>query len=246
VIGFGEACDVRLRSYAILIAIFFASTPIASGQYTSRGGPDPNKPAASDRVDESSPAPLPSLIAPLKQQSEADPYKAITTRQRVRWFLTSTMGTQNLAGGLFAAGVGTAFNRPVEYGPHWGGFADRYGMRMTGVVTGNAIEAGLGSLDGEDPRYFRVPDRPFMSRVGNTVRMAFVARRESGTVGPAYARYVAIGGNNFLSNTWRPYSEANTQDALLRTTEGFAGRIAANAFQEFWPDVRGLFSHKEH
>jgi hypothetical protein len=42
---------------------------------------------------------------------------------------------------------------------------------------------------------------------------------------------------SFLSNTWRVHSEANTQDALLRVSEGFAGRLAANAFAEFWPDI---------
>jgi len=111
-------------------------------------------------------------------------------------------------------------------------------MRMTGIVTGNAIETGAGFLLHEDPRYFRVPDRPFKSRVGNVVRLTFVARRDDGSYGPAYARYVAVSGNNFLSNTWRVQSEANTRDAILRTGEGFAGRMAANAFEEFWPDLK--------
>ena len=113
-------------------------------------------------------------------------------------------------------------------------------MRMTGIVTGNAIEASVGSLWGEDPRYFRVPDRPFKQRVTNVIRTTFVARRADGSFQPAYARYAAISGNNFLSNTWRVHSEANTQDALLRTAEGFAGRMAANAFEEFWPDAKEL------
>jgi len=33
-------------------------------------------------------------------------------------------------------------------------------MRLTGVSTGKAIEAGLGSLWGEDPRYFRAAGQP--------------------------------------------------------------------------------------
>jgi hypothetical protein len=75
--------------------------------------------------------------------------------------------------------------------------------------------------------------------VGNVVRLTFVARSDDGGLGPAYARYAAIVGGNFLSNTWRVHSEANVKDALLRSSEGFAGRIAANAFTEFWPDVKG-------
>jgi hypothetical protein len=111
-------------------------------------------------------------------------------------------------------------------------------MRITGIVTGNAIEASAGSLWGEDPRYFRVPDQPLKARLRNVVRLAFVARHPDGSFGLAYARYMAISGNNFLSNSWRAQSEANTHDAILRTGEGFAGRMAANAFEEFWPDIK--------
>ena len=55
---------------------------------------------------------------------------------------------------------------------------------------------------------------------------------------PAYARYVAIPGNNFLSNTWREPSEATNSSAAYRTGLGFLGRMAGNAFMEFWPDVK--------
>ncbi len=156
------------------------------------------------------------------------------------------MDPANLVGGILQSALGTAPNRPKEYGPYWGGFADRYGMGMTRSVTGNAIEAGVGLILREDSRYFRVPDRPFEARVGNVVRLAFAARGGGGRFGPAYARYGSIIGDNFLSNTWRVHSEANTHDALLRTSEGFRGLLAANAFEEFWPDVKKRVFHKHH
>ena len=111
-------------------------------------------------------------------------------------------------------------------------------MRLTGIVTGNVMEASIGTLWREDPRYFRVPDQPFKARVRNIVRLTFVARRADGNFAPAYARYIAVSGNNFpLSNTWRVDSEANTHDAVLRTLEGFAGAHGKQyAFEEFfWP-----------
>jgi len=55
--------------------------------------------------------------------------------------------------GLFSAGIGTGRDTAKEHGLHWGGFGDRYGMRLTGISTGNVIEAGLGALWEEDPRY---------------------------------------------------------------------------------------------
>jgi len=208
--------------------------------------PEPGQASPSDEADESKDVNPPSLITPLKPQTQDAPYRAITTRQRLRWFITNTIGPPHLAGGVFVSAFGTALDRPKEYGPHWGGFADRYGMRMTGIVTGNAMEASIGLLLREDPRYFRVQDRPFGARIGNVVRLTFVARSDDGSYGPAYARYMAIAGNNFLSNTWRAHSEANVQDALLRTAEGFAGRMAVNAFEEFWPSVKKRIFVKRH
>jgi hypothetical protein len=173
------------------------------------------------------------------------PYESITGQQRLNWFAKSTVGAESLSGGLFSAAIGTARDKPVEYGPHWGGFGDRYGMRLTGVSTGNAMEAGLGAIWGEDPRYFRSEDRGIKARIGNAVLMTFAARQRDGHLGPAYARFISTPGNNFLSNTWRADSEANSHDAALRTLWGFLGRMGGNAFQEFWPDVQKYVLHRK-
>ena len=171
-------------------------------------------------------------------------YQPITGSQRASWFAESTIGRDSLMGGVISSAWGTMLNSPSEYGPHWDGFAKRYGMRLTGVSTGNAMEAGFGALWGEDPRYFREPDAPFKSRVGHIIKMTFLAQDRDGKVMPAYARYIAIPGNNFLSNTWRADSEATTSAAVTRTLTGFLGRMAGNAFDEFWPDVKQRLSRK--
>ncbi len=164
-------------------------------------------------------------------------YHGISRGERLNWFVHSTAGGTSLVGGLFSAGLGTAIDGPSEYGPHWEGFGKRYGMRLTGISTGNAIEATLGASLGEDPRYFHTIHRPFGSRVKNIVDLTFRAYRIDGERHPAFARYAATFGNNFLSNTWRVQSEANWQHALIRTAEGFGGRALSNVFREFAPEV---------
>lgn len=181
--------------------------------------------------------PTQQTAPPNAPSASIKPYHAITPRQRLQWFAQSTVGPETLAVGLFSAGIGTARDAPREYGGHWGGFADRYGMRLTGVSTGNAMEAGLGAIWGEDPRYFRAYRQSFAGRIRNVVGMSFLAHNRSGQLSPAYARYVAMPGNNFLSNTWRADSEANNRAAAVRTGLGFLGLMGKNAFTEFWPDV---------
>jgi hypothetical protein len=173
-----------------------------------------------------------------KSPSEMQRYEPISGSRRVDWFFVRTVGPESLFAGLFTAGIGTGRDKPEEYGPHVEGFTKRYGMRFTGVATSNAMEAGLGALWGEDPRYFRANGRPLRARVMNVVVLTFVARRRDGRYEPAYARYLAITGSNFIANTWRADSEATTNAALTRAALGFAGHLADNAFQEFWPNLR--------
>ena len=119
-------------------------------------------------------------------------------------------------------------------------------MRFTGIATSNAMEAGLGSLWGEDPRYFRDAHGPIKARIGHAVLTTFTARNREGKSMPAYARYIAIPGNNFLSNTWRADSEANAKSAAIRSVYGVLGRMGGNAFAEFWPDVKKLAFHRKN
>jgi hypothetical protein len=108
------------------------------------------------------------------------------------------------------------------------------------------MEAGLGALWGEDPRHFPCMHRPFRERAKNVIVMTFVAHNRSGQTSPAYARYAATAGNNFLSNAWRADSEANNHAAAVRTLLGFAGLMSKNAFEEFWPTARQHIFHGKH
>jgi hypothetical protein len=174
----------------------------------------------------------------LDHESAAENPKGITNEQRLRWFIEKTIGPRSLVAGIASAGIGTGLGRPREYGATGHGFDRRYEMRLAGLSTGNAMEATLGAIWGEDPRYHRVPNEPFGGRVRNIVKMTFVACRNDGSFSPAYARYIGISGSNFLANSWRAHSEANFHDAVLRTFIGFLGRMGSNTVQEFWPDVK--------
>jgi hypothetical protein len=116
--------------------------------------------------------------------------------------------------------------------------------KAAGSAVGNGIEIAIGLSRGEDPRYFPVSQEALKHRIGHLARLTFLARGRHGNFEPAYARYIGIVGSNFLSNTWRVHSEANAKDALVRSSQGFAGRMTANAFAEFWPDLKNYLFGK--
>jgi hypothetical protein len=186
------------------------------------------------------------LGIPLGGQQESSglrtPNDRMSKRERVRWFVDSTVGPQSLGAGVLSAAWGTAVNDPKEYRGTWSGFGKRYAVRFSGVAIGNGLEAGLGAVWGEDTRYTRSRGRksPWM-RVMHAGRMTVLAPRLDGTYAPAYARYAGIAGNNFITNAWRADSESSVNAALIRTALGFAGRFGSNVFQEFWPDMQRRF-----
>jgi len=240
-------CGMHSIRFVSLVSILLATTPIALSQaIPSESIAESPRSLFSHQAERSEAPPSFSVVRPVKQQSPEETYYSITPGQRLRWFVTGTVGPAHMAGVTFVSACGTAVNRPGEYGPHWTGFADRLGMGVAGSAVGNAMEASGGLVLGEDPRYFPVPQQPFKGRIGNVVRLTFLARGRDDGLKPAYARYVGVFGSNFLSNTWRVRSEANAQDALLRSSEGLAGRMAANAFGEFWPDLKKYVFHKRN
>jgi hypothetical protein len=170
-------------------------------------------------------------------------YEPLTAKGRVQWVVSNT--TANLMAGAVTAGLATRSNSPEEYGSHWEGFAKRNALRMTGRATSSIIEASLGSLWGEDPRYFPASGQPLKKRLDNVFRMTFITHDRDGNQMPAYARYVAIPGSAFVTNAWRPDSQTQLRDALGRISISLMSRVIGNAFSEFGPDLRRRFFGKK-
>ena len=174
-------------------------------------------------------------------QTNPSASQPITGSGRFEWAIMNTINLPSFGAGLVSSGLGTYSNEPHEYGTSLNGFAKRFGIRLAGVAVSNTMESGLGAVWGEDPRYVRAVGESFAPRLGHVVKMTFVARNREGQNAPAYARYAAIGGSNFLSNAWRADSDATAGHAMIRVGLGFLGRLSSNAFYEFWPDVKTHF-----
>ena len=153
----------------------------------------------------------------------------------------NTINLPSFGAGLISSGLGTYENQPHEYGTSLKGFEKRFGIRLAGVAVSNTMEAGLGAVWGEDPRYPRAAGQPFGQRIGHVVKMTFLAPNRDGQIGPAYARYAAIAGSNSLSDAWRADSDRTFDRTAIRIGFGFLGRMTSNAFFEFWPDVKERF-----
>jgi hypothetical protein len=190
------------------------------------------------------PVPEITAVAPVEIVVEAAPRAPVTNWQRLQWFDVKTFGVSNLLGSIPGAGLQTFLDRPREAGPHWEGFGERYGVALSTNGVSNAMEASLGIIWGEDPRYLRDgPSDSFKRRLGHIVKWTVVAPNRDGELRPAYARFIAYSSSSFISNAWREPSDTDAKQSLGRIGFDLLGRAAGNAFDEFWPDVKRKFFH---
>lgn len=171
-----------------------------------------------------------------------NPPSPITGRERIGWVVDGNASPRSLLAGFVVSGWSTAVDSPPEWDRTWSGYGRRYMAREANLAVSNSMEAGLGALWGEDPRYFRAGSGRLVVRIGHAVRYAFVARRHDDEI-PAYARYTANVGTVFIASAWRPPSASRADNRTIAIAESFVGRSLANLWGEFWPDVRARLHH---
>lgn len=192
------------------------------------GGPDvPQPPSPKQLVPTSVPA-----------STTNDQVAPITGSGRLKWALMSTIGPGSLFVGAAQAGFGNLTDRPPEYREGAVGFGKRFGLRLSSVGTSNVMEAGLGAIWGEDPRFRPSHETTVGGHFSHALIMTVMAQRSDGSLAPAYARYIAFAGSNAISDAWRPDSQVTVGSTMTRIGERFAGRLLGNLFREFWPDIK--------
>jgi hypothetical protein len=156
----------------------------------------------------------------------------------VNWVL---QGTLSLPVVVFNAGdsaVSTYANWPREWGRGVAGFSKRLADEEAYSAVSGGLEAAVGSLWGEDPRYRRSDQHGALRRVRHTLFATVVASRRNGRRAPAWARFAAEGGAIPIQNTWLPPSARTSSATAWRVGEDFAFRAVSNVWDEFWPDLR--------
>jgi hypothetical protein len=197
------------------------------------------------------PASLDALAAQLTNATArsgltAATYVPITARERIEWIVIGTIGLQSLiVVGPLSAGWQTAFNTPEEWGRSWEGFGKRYLAREADVAISNSLEAGVGAIWGEDPRYIPSGRTGIWPRARYAMKTVFLAQRRDGRLAPAWGRYVGNTLNNIIENSYLPSSITTPGQTALRSANGFLGRLGGNLWDEFWPDARRLLFQRK-
>ena len=166
-----------------------------------------------------------------------------TWRERGDLFLYRALGPPAVWGTL----PGTAFRTYRDF-PAWGRDASGIGRRAASqygeYVVGEAIEMAVSGLRGEDLRYRRVGAAPMGRRIKMVLARVVVARNAEGRWTPALGRIANEYGGRAVASRWGPPETQTVRSVLRYGSTGLATSAGANAFREFWPDVKKRFSRK--
>ena len=169
-------------------------------------------------------------------------YTPITSGERVRWVVDGTASVPAVGVGLFNSAWMTATRWPREWSRDAGGFSRRYADGAAAGAIGSSVEAGLGALWGEDPRYIPSGRQGTWTRIRYAMTTVVVAPRRDGHPAPAWGRLAGNVAGNAIENTWLPPSVTTPGQTMLRIANGLGSRLISNVWHEFWPDLRQRLS----
>jgi hypothetical protein len=181
---------------------------------------------------------------PGTQEEDRRPYSPISPDERAEWVTGETVSLGALGASAFTSAWTTTVRQPREWRQSAGGYGRRFADAQAATAISKSLEASLGSLWGEDPRYFRSAARGRWARVRHAMTSVALARRRDGRRAPAWGRLAGSLAGSAIENTWLPPSAATRTQTTVRVAAGFGGQLASNLWAEFWPDLRQRLPHK--
>lgn len=165
-------------------------------------------------------------------------YVPPTAGDRLKWVVEGTASLPILGVNAADSAWSTKIDRPREWGGGAKGFARRFGDEEASATVEDTIEASVGAIWSEDPRYRRSGHKNPVRRVEHALAATVVAPRRDGHLAPAWARFSAIAATVPIENTWLPPSVRTKGQVAWRVGDDLIGRALSNVWDEFWPDIR--------
>lgn len=169
----------------------------------------------------------------------ADAPAPLTRSERFSLYAKDAFGPASLLRSSWTAAAGQLGRDPPDWGQGAAGYGRRFASGLGRSAVAETVEYGVGSLIGEDPRYFRRASGSAASRVSYALRSTLLAGNPDGRRRFAAARIAGIyGGAAIAIAGWYPSRYTVTGDGFRLANIALAGSAAANVLREFWPDVK--------
>jgi hypothetical protein len=169
---------------------------------------------------------------------DTGPIRPLTVRQKGMLAERGITDPSNLItiAGFSAITIGT--NSHTAYGPGFEGFATLFGYSLVGDIQGEVVGTfAIPVLTHEDPRYHRLPGRPFARRLEHAIVHTYVTQHDNGSLMPNYSVLLGYPIGNEVANLYVPGLQTNGSATAERIAVGIATDPVGALIAEFLPDV---------
>jgi len=136
------------------------------------------------------------------------------------------------------SGIVIAANAHSDYGPGFGGWGRLSGYSLLEDMQTEFFGTfAVPSLVREDPRYHRLPGRPFRQRLFHALVHTVVSQHDDGRPMPNYATLLTYPISDELSNLYVPGLSTTASSTAKRIVAGYGTDPVGPLIAEFLPDV---------
>lgn len=223
------------------------SMPVAdSAQPTAQAGTPPEAPQP--KIDK-----MKSLIkTEVKKAIDGKHYPVVaewhplTAQQKFDVFLHSTYApTTFINAGVDAVADRVKGRQNPEYETGIRGWGQHYGINLATSETDVFFQRFLfPALLKQDPRYFRNPEQPFLSRVFYSMSRVVITRTDSGGETFNSSHILGSMASRALSDLYVPGQQQGLRPLSSCISFDLLRDAGTNLLHEFWPDMRRKFLHR--
>jgi hypothetical protein len=162
----------------------------------------------------------------------------LTPRQKAILAFRNTTDPYNFATIGFISALSVASDPNSPYGPGVPGFGRNFGVAYCETAVGEFFGTFLiPSIVHQDPHYHRMPNAPYMRRIGHAITQVVWAQSDYGVGMPNYANLATTAIGDGLGNLYVPGRQKSWAAAASRYSTAIATDPIDNFITEFLPDV---------
>ncbi|WP_130419117.1 hypothetical protein [Edaphobacter modestus] len=134
--------------------------------------------------------------------------------------------------------ISIAANSHTAYGPGLKGFGELAGVSLLQNATAQFFGTfAVPALTHQDPRYYRMPNKPLGKRILYSITRSYVSRSDDGKTIPNYGVFATYPILAEFSNLYVPGIQSDGASTAERIVIGLALDPVNNLVNEFLPDV---------
>ena len=177
---------------------------------------------------------------------DAPSYTPMTSKEKFEDWAHHTYSADMLVGTVFDTLILQATGAYRDYGGGMEGFTKRYGTQLLSNEAGSLFGRWFfPTVLHQDPRYFSSHETRVLDRMAYAVSRTVITRSDNGGNVFNSSLLLTLLFTSALNNGYKPNYETSFPATMANTFAGLGGTAQMNLLNEFWPDLKQMFTHHQ-